>query len=115
MIAAQCDTLFSPCDKSEKRVRSSAVKLLVHLRFGGDEAHHRHELCEELSAEMPPCVPDEIFCRRRQAADWCSFQFRIELVHNDERLCSSRTLLEDPKRIATMEKHCCHDSNVEFS
>ena len=33
--------LFSPCDESEKRVRSSAVKLLVRRRPESCETHHR--------------------------------------------------------------------------
>jgi hypothetical protein len=52
--------LLSPSDKSEKRVRSSAVILLVRRRFRRRETHHSEKLREELRAEMPPGVPDEI-------------------------------------------------------
>jgi hypothetical protein len=65
-------------------VCSSAVKLLVRHRLGGRETHHRQKLCEELRAEMPPRVPEEILRRRSQTTDRRAFQIRMELVDADE-------------------------------
>ena len=75
---------FPPRDDREKRVCSSAVKLLVRRRLGGNETHHREKLYEELRAEMPPRVPEEIFRRRRQATDRRALQVRMELVDDNE-------------------------------
>ena len=83
-IQTQCDASFSPCDESEKRVRSPAMKLLVRRRLRRREPHHRQELGEELRAEMPPCVPEEILRRRRQTTDRRTFQIGMKLVDNDE-------------------------------
>jgi len=41
---------FSSSHDSEKRMRPSAVKLLVRRRLRTTETHHRQELCEELRA-----------------------------------------------------------------
>ena len=65
-------------------MRSSAVKLLVRRRLRRRETHHRQELGEKMRAEMPPCVPEEIFRRRRESADRRAFQIWMELVDDDE-------------------------------
>jgi len=83
-IQTQYDASFSHCDESEKRVCSSAVKLLVRRRLGICETHHCQKLCEELRAEMPPRMPEEILRRRRQPTDRRAFQIGMKLVDNDE-------------------------------
>ena len=60
------------------------MKLLVRLRLRRREAHDCHELGEELGTEMPPCVPEEILRRRRQARHRRAFQVRMELVDDYE-------------------------------
>ncbi len=106
---------FSAANDSKERVRSSAMQLLVCRRFGSRESRHRQELNEELRAEMPPCMPEKIFRRRREPADRRAFQVRMELVDNDERFRSFPALLNDAQRVATMEQHGCHHGDVEFS
>jgi hypothetical protein len=124
VLFAQCAQFFPPhpviasfssTDESEKRVRTSAVKLLVCRRLRGRESHYRQKLCKELCAEMPPRVPEKILRRRSETANRRTFQIRMELVDYDERLCSFSALLNDPQRIATVEQHCSHHGDVEFS
>ena len=106
---------FPPSDESEKRMRSSAVKLLVRRRLRSHEPHHRQKLCEELRTEMPPGVPEEIFRRRRQTTNRGAFQVQIEFINDDQCLGSFPALLNDPKLVAEVEQHCSHHSDVEFS
>src|SRR5438552_1100091 len=75
---------FSASDDRKKRVGSSAVMLLMSGSFCRGKAHHRQELREELGAEMPPRVPEEILRRWRKTTDRRAFQVRMELVDNDE-------------------------------
>jgi hypothetical protein len=67
---------FPPRGDREKRVCSSAVKLLVRRRFRGREPRDCQELGEELCTEMPPRVPEKILRRRRQPTNW---DFKREL------------------------------------
>ena len=106
---------FAPSHNSEKRVRSSAVKLLVCHWRRDRETHHREKLREELRAEMPPRVPEKIFRRRRQTTYRRAFQVEMELVDDDERLRSFSALLNDAKRVAAVEQHRAHHCDVEFS
>lgn len=102
-IQAQRDASFSPCDESKKGVGSFAMILLMLRRFRRLEPHDCEELDEELGAEMPPRVPDEVLRRRCQSRYRRAFQVWMEFVYDDECLCSFSALLNDPKRVATVE------------
>ena len=114
LLPARSLSLSTPDDR-EKRVRSSAVKLLVRRRLRGRETHYRQKLCEKLRAEVPPRVPEKIPLCRRQTANRRRFQIRMELVDDDERLRSFCALLNDAQRVSAVEQHCSHYGDVELS
>jgi len=64
---------------------------------------------------MPPRMPDEILRRGSQTTYGAAFQVRIKFIHDDERLCSFCALLDDPERVAAMQKHRSHYGDIEFS
>ena len=66
------------------------------------ESHHRQKLSEELRAEMPPGVPEEILRRGRETAERRSFQIRMEHISDDERFRHFSALLNDPEWIAAV-------------
>jgi len=93
----------SSADGRKKRMGLPPMILLMRRSFRRREPYHGQKLCEELRAEMPPRVPEEILWRRSEATDWGAFQVRIEFIHDDKRLCSLSALLNDSQRIAAME------------
>ena len=78
------------------------MQLLVRRRLGTTETHHSQKLCEELRAEMPPSMPDEILRRGDQTTYRRAFQVRMEHISDDERLCLLSALLNDPEWIAAV-------------
>src|SRR5215475_9493010 len=64
---------------------------------------------------MPPCMPEKILRRRRQATHRRAFQVSMKLVDDDERFRSFSALLNDAKRVAAMKQHSSHHGDVEFS
>ena len=64
---------------------------------------------------MPPGMPEKILWSRRETADWRAFQVRVEFIDDDECLCSLSALLDDEQRVAAVEKHGTHHSDVEIS
>ena len=92
-------TLAKDC---EKRVRLTAVVLLMCRRFWGRESHYGQKLSEKLRTEMPPGVPEKILRIRREPTNRRSFQVRMEHISDDERLCLLSALLNDPEWIAAV-------------
>ena len=90
------------------------MKLLMCHGLRGRKAHHRQKLCEELRAEMPPGMPEEILRRRREPTDWRAFQIRMELIGDNEGLRHFPALLDDPEWVAAVQQHCRHHCDVEF-
>src|SRR5205085_8668680 len=102
-------------DDGKKRVRSSAVILLVCQNFRCFESHDSQKLSQKPRAEMPPGMPEKVLRSRRQTANWCTFQVWIKHISDNERRRFSPALLNYPERVAAMQQHRCHHGDVEFS
>jgi len=89
-------------DDSEKSVCFSEVILLMRQIRCCRESHYGEKLGENLCAEMPPSVPEEILRIRRETADRRSFQIWMKHISDDEQPRHLSALLDDPERIAAV-------------